>query len=90
MSRLPPKIRDQFSPEQQQTHDFFMTGSAHHFGPNGKNFQYADERGALIGPFPFFVYHQPMGDVLLKLIQKLIDLPLPLDVKEVAILATSG
>jgi 4-carboxymuconolactone decarboxylase len=90
MARLPPKTREEFSVEQQEAHDMYTDVCHRSFGPNGKNFIYAESNGALMGPFSFFISHPEVGKRLWDLMFAFSKLPLPADVREVGILTAAA
>lgn len=91
MSRLPPKLRSELTPAEQEVHDKFYAVSERSFGPSGSKFIWKDNSNdALIGPFPFFMAAPPAGNVLYDLIYAFAKLPLPPDAREVAILTVGG
>lgn len=91
MSRLPPKPRNQLTPEEQEVHDKFYNIAEWAFGANGEQFIYKDDSNdALIGPFPFYIASPPAGNALHTLLSALAKLPLPADAREVIIMTVGG
>ena len=88
LDRIPAKTREELSPEQQKLNDEWANAAPNVFGPNGKLFVWADDRGAFTGPFPFMAYHPTAGKNLLNQMVSLAKLPLPPPVRETAILTT--
>lgn len=90
MSRLPPKPREQLSPDEQKTHDLFRRACDFSFGKNGEKFIFEDSNHGLVGPFPFFISAPKVGQTLHELIYRLAPLPLPPDARETAVLTVGG
>lgn len=91
MSRLPPRPRNQLTPEEQEVHDKFYNIAERAFGANGEQFIYKeDSNDALIGPFPFYIASPPAGNALHALLSAFAKLPLPADAREVVIMAVGG
>ena len=90
MARVPPKSREELSPEQQETHDMFAKTCHKAYGSNGGLFTYEESNGALIGPFPFFIHNPKVGKSLLGLLGAMQELPLPPDARETAIITTAA
>nr|OQO30341.1 hypothetical protein B0A51_02429 [Rachicladosporium sp. CCFEE 5018] len=86
MSRFPPLPRDKLQPDQLETHDEQTAIAQKAFGSSGDLFQWADDDGALLGPFPFALSSPEAGGAMIKQALLLGKLPLPADAKEVAIL----
>ena len=90
MTRLQPKTRDDYPLEQQglveQCHQFV----ARAFGPNGEKFTYQDSRGALLGPFPFFLYDPDTSQIFLHLIGAMAKLGLPPDARDTTVLRVAS
>lgn len=89
MSRLPARPRDALSSEQQEVDDTFRQVLNRSFGRNGEKFIYEDN-GGLIGPFPFFIAAPKVGKILHDLVYGLVQLPLPSDARETAIMTVGG
>ena len=90
MSRLPPQRREDLSGEQQEANDLFAELAHKAHGPSGQQYVYEQANGALMGPFPFFIYHPELGKQLYELQLACGRLPLPADVREVAILTAAS
>jgi 4-carboxymuconolactone decarboxylase len=90
MSRLSPKTRDEYPPEQQglveQCHQFVERA----FGQNGETFIYQDSRGALIGPFPFLLYDPRTAQPLMDLIAGMAKMGFPPDARDTTILTVGA
>lgn len=87
MSRFPPLPRDKLQPAQQEIHDESVAIAEKAFGLSGELFEWRDQQGALIGPYPFALAIPEPGRAILKQALHLGRLPLPADAKETAILA---
>ena len=90
MSRLPPQRSEDLSGEQQEVNALFVELVHKAHGPSGQQYVYEQANGALMGPFPFFVYHPEVGKGLYELQRTFGKLPLPADVREVAILTAAS
>ncbi len=90
MFRLQPKTRDEYPPEQQELVDQCHQFVGQAFGPNGEKFVYQDSRGALIGPFPFFLYDPNASQTFLDLIGGMVKLGLPPDARDTTILTVGA